>query len=71
MSTSNTRFLRLPDVMRATGLSKSSIYAAVKVGTFPSPVPILPGGRSSAWVEAEVNAWLAVRIGAARAGVAR
>ena len=36
--------LRLPQVKIRTGLSRSSIYAAVKSGEFPAPVSL--GSRS-------------------------
>lgn len=62
------RLIRLREVLAKTGLSRSAVYAAVKAGTFTAPIPILPGGRSTAWVEAEVDAWLRGRIAAGRAG---
>lgn len=54
------RFLRLPDVKRRTGLSKSTLYDRIRAGTFPKPVPL--GGSLSAWVESEVEEWMAARI---------
>ncbi|XVJ70355.1 MAG: AlpA family phage regulatory protein [Rhizobacter sp.] len=51
--------LRLSEVMRRTGLGKSSIYAGAKSGTFPSPVQI--GGRAVAWHEHEIDAWIDAR----------
>lgn len=49
------RLLRLPDVEARTGLKKSTIYAAIRAGTFPQPVMV--GARSVAWRAAEVDAW--------------
>lgn len=60
------RFLRLRDVLAKTGLSRSALYAAIQAGAFVAPIPILPGGRSTAWPEHEVDAWLRDRIAAAR-----
>ena len=57
--------LKLPEVSRRVGLSKTPIYAAVKAGTFPAPVKT--GVRSVAWLEAEVDQWIAERIEARRA----
>lgn len=54
------KFLRLNDVKALTGLGRSTIYKYVKLGTFPNAVKL--GGRSIAWVEAEVLAWIAERI---------
>ena len=53
-------FLRRPKVEKRTGLSRSTIYLAIKKGTFPKPVKL--GERSVGWVEAEVDAWLENRI---------
>jgi prophage regulatory protein len=36
--------LRLPDVKRSTGLSRSTIYLRITQGTFPKPVSL--GGRA-------------------------
>lgn len=50
-----TTFMRLPAVMAATGMSRTTIYDWVKAGTFPKPLQI--GARAVAWDEAEVAAW--------------
>ncbi|MFY2765438.1 helix-turn-helix transcriptional regulator [Arenimonas sp. MALMAid1274] len=55
-----TQLLRLPTMIRRTGLSRSSIYRRVAAGTFPSPVKI--GERSCAWASHEVDAWIAATI---------
>lgn len=54
------KFIRLNDVKAATGLARSTIYKYVKQGIFPAPVSL--GGRAVAWVEGEVDAWIAARI---------
>ncbi|MCD8512877.1 MAG: AlpA family transcriptional regulator [Nitrincola sp.] len=54
------KFLRLPEVVNATGLSRSSLYRLIEDGTFPSSIRI--GGRSVAWCDEEVNAWIEERI---------
>ena len=46
---------RLPKVMELTGLSRSSIYAALSKGTFPKPIKI--GQRSIAWPESILIEW--------------
>jgi predicted DNA-binding transcriptional regulator AlpA len=38
-------FLRLPEVKRRTGLSRSTVYQGMADGTFPSNVPLRPQGR--------------------------
>lgn len=58
--------LRLPEVLRITGLSDSALWRQTVAGTFPRPVKL--SERSSAWVEAEVRAWVANRIAERDAG---
>jgi prophage regulatory protein len=59
--------MRRPEVERATGLSRSALYAAIGRGEFPKPVPLM--GRSVAWSAQSVAAWIAGRIAAAKAVV--
>jgi len=54
------RFIRLSEVCRKTGLGKSSIYALKAEGKFPATVSL--GARAVAFVEAEVDQWLADRL---------
>jgi prophage regulatory protein len=58
------KFLRLGEVRALTALSRSSIYAYMAAGSFPLAVNI--GARSVAWVESDINEWIAGRIGAHR-----
>lgn len=58
--------LRLPDVMRLTGLGRSQLYFLAKQRRFPSPVKL--SERCSAFPESEVRAWIADRIAASRSG---
>jgi len=57
-------FLRMPDVMRRTGYSKSRIYGLVAKGEFPRQVAI--GQRASAWLKSEIDNWIQSRINASR-----
>jgi predicted DNA-binding transcriptional regulator AlpA len=34
------RFLRLPEVMRITGLKMTSVYGLAKANKFPKPIPL-------------------------------
>lgn len=56
--------LRLPDVKKRTGLSRSTIYLRIAVGAFPKPVAL--GGRAVGWVEAEVQQWIEKAIQTSR-----
>lgn len=55
-ATKPARLLRLPAVLERTGLGKSSVYAGMAAGTFPTPVRL--GTRGVAWKESEIEAWV-------------
>jgi prophage regulatory protein len=48
--------LRLPDVMRVTGWSRSTVYDKIKAGKFPRPFKPDPEGRVAGWFADEVAA---------------
>ncbi|CAG9269352.1 helix-turn-helix transcriptional regulator [Paraburkholderia caribensis] len=48
--------LRRREVESLTGLSRSTIYARIKAGTFPPPVAL--GPRSVGWRLADIKAFL-------------
>ena len=54
------RLIRLPDVIKLTGLSRSSIYKFMSEKTFPQSVSL--GDRACAWVESEIQEWVLARI---------
>ena len=62
------RVLRLPQVMEMTGLRRSSIYDAMKRGSFPPPLAI--GARARGWLLSQVQDWVRQRVEQARKGVA-
>ena len=49
------RFLPLPKVMSRIGKSKAFIYSHMAKDEFPKPVKV---GRSSVWVQSEVESWM-------------
>ena len=49
-------FYRLPDVMRITALSRSTVYRRVAEGRFPAPVHL--GGKVSAWAWSTLEDWI-------------
>ena len=61
MSTSNT-IIRLPAVIKKTGLSRSTIYNLVGANQFPPRIKL--GPRSMGFLESEVDAWLSEKIAA-------
>ena len=53
------RLMKLKEVVAATGLSRSSIYALIAEGLFPRPLQV--GRRAVRWIEQEVQEWLSSR----------
>lgn len=60
MNSTKHAVLRLPGVVTKTGLSRSSIYAAIGKNEFPGSIPL--GARAVGWLEADIEAWLESRI---------
>jgi len=53
--------LRLPDVRRRVGLSRSSIYTRIASGDFPKPIQLGIGARAVGFLESEISEWLAAQ----------
>jgi prophage regulatory protein len=51
-----SRILRLPAVLKLTGLSRSSIYLMISSGNFPRQVSL--GARAVGWRECDIHDWL-------------
>ena len=49
-------FLRLPDVLEATGLKRTSLFRLISKGQFPKQIKI--GPRASAWSDSDVKRWM-------------
>lgn len=56
--------LRRKQVQLRTGLSRSSIYAAIKGGTFPAPISL--GPRAVGWTTTSIDDWIDSRVHASR-----
>jgi len=54
------RFMRAPEVIDRCGIKRSTLWEAVKRGTFPAPVRI--GPNATAWISTEVESWMRDRI---------
>lgn len=54
------QLLRLPDVRRIVGLSRSEIYRRITLGQFPRSVPL--GERARAWDSLEILKFVEQRI---------
>ena len=48
-------FARLPTVVQATGLGRSTIYRLIASGAFPAPVHL--GPRAVAWRWSDLDQW--------------
>ena len=55
LSNSSNRFVRLPEVLRITGLCRSTIYKLIAQGEFPAPYKLTQ--RAIAWRQAELDTW--------------
>jgi len=53
------RLLRLTEACDKTGLSRSSLYVALKRGEFPKPLKI--GKRAVAWKSTDIDEWIESR----------
>ena len=60
MSEKPQRFLRLAEVQRRVPYSRSTIYLKVSRGEFPPPIDL--GARAVAWLESDIDEWIASRI---------
>jgi prophage regulatory protein len=61
-----TSLLRIREVLRTTGDSRSGLYGKIKQGKFPKPIKL--GPRQSVWIASEVEAFIQSRIAASRGG---
>ena len=52
---SASAFLRIHEVIRLTGLSKTTLWRRMKEGTFPAAVKL--GPRSTGWRALELAKW--------------
>ena len=50
------KLLRRPEVETITHLSRASIYARIKAGTFPPPVRL--GPNAVAWRAEDIDRWI-------------
>lgn len=60
--------IRLPEVLKRTGVSRAGLYRMINKKRFPLPVKI--SERAIAFVESEVNEWIESVINMSRNHVA-
>ncbi|MEG0866484.1 MAG: AlpA family transcriptional regulator [Hafnia sp.] len=57
------KFVDMTFITQLTGLTDKWFYKLIQLGEFPKPIKL---GRSSRWLESEVEAWLQQRIAQSR-----
>jgi prophage regulatory protein len=67
MSEKPKKLLRLANVRDRVPYSRSTIYQLMAEGKFPKPISL--GARAVAWLESDIDAWIAARIESARTGL--
>lgn len=55
-TSTSDRIIKLREVIKVTGLSRSSIYLLIKKGMLPAQVKL--STRSSGWFLSEINSWV-------------
>ena len=58
------RLMRRAEVLRVTGLSRTSMYRLIAKLDFPRPVSL--SAKTVGWPASQVNAWIAARVAASR-----
>lgn len=59
----NDQFVDMKFITQLTGLTDKWFYKLIQDGGFPKPIKL---GRSSRWLQSEVEAWLQQRIAESR-----
>lgn len=59
----NDQLVTMAFITGLTGLTDKWFYKLIKDGEFPKPIKL---GRTSRWLESEVEAWLQKRIAQSR-----
>jgi prophage regulatory protein len=63
-STAKERLLRWPEVEERVGLRRARVHQLIALGKFPKQIRL--SLRASAWVESEIDDWIAQRIAESR-----
>ncbi|MBA0157383.1 MULTISPECIES: helix-turn-helix transcriptional regulator [Pectobacterium] len=59
----NDQFVDMTFITQLTGLTDKWFYKLIQLGEFPKPIKL---GRSSRWLQSEVENWLQQRIDQSR-----
>lgn len=55
-----SNFLRITEVMKMTGIAKSTIWLWVREEKFPQPIKLSP--RITVWDEIKVQEWMGTKV---------
>ncbi|MGB6328904.1 MAG: AlpA family phage regulatory protein [Halarcobacter sp.] len=55
-----SNFLKITEVMKMTGLAKSTVWLWVKEGKFPKPIKLSP--RITVWEEEKIELWMKTKL---------
>jgi len=58
------QILKLPEVVKTTGLARSTIYKLINEDRFPKQIKLT--SFSSGWIKSEVDYWIDERIAVSR-----
>ena len=58
------RFLRAPEVVQRTGMSRGTIYNRINQGLFPKQIPI--GANLVVWLGRDVQEWMQAQVDKSR-----
>ena len=54
------RIIKIKEVLKITGLGRSTMYQLIAISQFPKPIRL--GPRAVGWLESEVHQWIAEKI---------
>ncbi|OKP21428.1 helix-turn-helix transcriptional regulator [Serratia fonticola] len=57
------QFIDMAFITQLVGMSDKFLYKLIKDGSFPKPIKL---GRSSRWLQSEIESWLQERISQSR-----
>ncbi len=58
--------IRLPQVIKKIGLSRSTTYALIKSGEFPQKIQL--SSRSIGFLESDIDSWINDKVAASKLG---
>ena len=58
----NTEIIRLPEVLKRTGVSRSTWLLGCKAGRFPRPIRLTD--RAVGWLSSDIESFVAERVAA-------